>query len=80
MLANVTRLLASKESDFNEEFRIVRADGAVRWIHSVAKVTRDRAEKPLGMAGVNLDITNAKRPKSACRITRTAAVGRGECA
>ena len=65
VLGNLARLLASKENNFNEEFRIVRADGTVRWIQSVAKVTRDATGKPQRMAGVNLDVTDRKTAEEA---------------
>lgn len=65
ILENVAQLLASRKNDFNREFRIVRADGAVRWIQSVAKLTRDAAGTPLRMAGVNLDITERKAAEEA---------------
>ena len=45
---------------FHEEFRIVRPDGAIRWIAGKGTVLRDSEGKPSRMVGVNYDITERK--------------------
>ncbi|MBX3330139.1 MAG: response regulator [Nitrospira sp.] len=42
------------------EYRIVRPDGAVRWIYAKAKTLCDGAGRAVRMVGVNLDITDRK--------------------
>ncbi|HEX5827362.1 MAG TPA: ATP-binding protein [Candidatus Limnocylindrales bacterium] len=42
---------------YDEEFRIVRPDGTVRWVHGVASVRRDEAGRPVHMTGTATDIT-----------------------
>lgn len=46
---------------FHSEFRIVRRDGAVRWLESTARLIRDEEGKPLYWQGVMLDVTERKR-------------------
>jgi len=46
---------------FHSEFRIVRRDGAVRWLESTAQLIRDADGKPLYWQGVMLDVTERKR-------------------
>ena len=48
------------EREYNEEFRIVRPDGALRHIHASARTSRDADGKPVRMVGVNYDITERK--------------------
>ncbi|MDW8059499.1 MAG: PAS domain-containing protein [Thermomicrobium sp.] len=46
---------------FHSEFRIVHADGSVRWLESTARLVRDADGKPLYWQGVMLDVTERKR-------------------
>ena len=57
---NIRRAVRSKEGRFNDEFRIVRNDGTVRWVEAKAKILRDDSGKAFRMYGVNLDITARK--------------------
>ncbi len=47
--------------DYNVTYRIVRPDGAVRWIASRGQVFLDAERRPLRMAGVSLDVTVQRR-------------------
>ena len=47
-------------SGFGQEFRIVRPDGAVRWIMRRAQVVRGQHGHPVSMLGVALDITERR--------------------
>ena len=49
------------------EHRIVRPDGEVRIVHSVAAVKRDAAGQPYEMFGVTQDITDRKRAELALK-------------
>ncbi|KYF70084.1 hypothetical protein BE15_31960 [Sorangium cellulosum] len=55
------------EADYSGEFRILHADGQVRWVHSRAMVLRDRDGRPLRMVGVVGDITARKLAELALR-------------
>jgi len=52
---------------FDEEFRIVRPGGAVRWIHDRAFPVRDGAGVVYRMVGVAQDITDRKRSEDQLR-------------
>ena len=46
---------------FNQEFRIVRPDGSVRWVHNVAFPIRNETGQVFRIGGVAEDITERKR-------------------
>jgi hypothetical protein len=52
---------------FEMEYRIVRPDGEVRWIHHVCQPVHDAAGKFLGTRGSNRDNTDRKRAEEAVR-------------
>ena len=56
--------------EFDIEFRIVWADQSIHFIHSTARVERDKDGKPLQMVGVNFDITYQKEQASALRAAK----------
>jgi PAS domain S-box-containing protein len=43
------------------EYRILRADGTVRWVEARGRVLRDASGAPVTMVGVRVDITERKR-------------------
>lgn len=49
------------------EWRIIRPDGAVRWIASRASVLHNQDGEPQRWVGVNIDITEAKEAEQALR-------------
>ena len=51
---------APMTGSFQEEFRIVHPDGAIRWIAGKGTLLRDDQGNPLRMVGVNYDITERK--------------------
>jgi len=53
--------------DHHIEYRIVRADGIVRWVEGRGRVYRDGAGAPLRVVGVCTDITERKRVEEALR-------------
>jgi len=52
---------------YDVEHRIVRPDGALRWVHQRAEIERDSAKKPVRMIGVCQDITGRKLAEEALR-------------
>jgi PAS domain S-box-containing protein len=56
-----TQATLSGSADYDLEFRIVRPNGEIRFLHTNAIVQRDEQGRPLGMVGVNYDITDLKR-------------------
>ena len=51
--------------EFEEEFRIVRSDGTVRWFAARGRLYREEQGRPHRAAGVNYDITDRKRTEEA---------------
>lgn len=51
----------------SDEFRIVTADGNVRWIATRGRTYFDRSGNPIRMLGVNVDITDRKLVEEAIR-------------
>jgi PAS domain S-box-containing protein len=62
----VRRVLADR-STYDEEYRIVRPDGSVRWIAGKGRCEYDAAGVPVRMMGVALDITDRKRAEEEVR-------------
>lgn len=50
-----------KGKDYQEEFRVARADGSVRWICARGRVHLDEHRKPMRLTGISLDITDRKQ-------------------
>ena len=46
------------ESDYFSDFRVKRADGAIRIIRGVAQIIRNADGKPVRMVGINRDVTD----------------------
>lgn len=57
ILQGVASFLASGETNYRDEFRVIKVNGDVRWIESVGRLIHDKSGKPVTMAGVNIDIT-----------------------
>jgi len=53
------------ERDYNTEFRVIHADGSIRYLKAHALVQRDAYGTPLHMIGINYDITESKQAKAA---------------
>jgi PAS domain S-box-containing protein len=51
--------------DLNIEFRVVWPDGSLHWINDVGKLLLDGAGQPIGMYGIQLDITDRKKVEQA---------------
>jgi PAS domain S-box-containing protein len=54
-------------SEHQVEYRIVRPDGAVRWVEGRGKVFFDEGGKPARLVGVCADVTDRKRVEQALR-------------
>ncbi|MBS0345539.1 MAG: PAS domain S-box protein [Proteobacteria bacterium] len=53
--------LMQRGEPFDEEYRIVLPDGAIRWIHGIGGVDLDVDGRPVSVHGVSLDITERKQ-------------------
>jgi PAS domain S-box-containing protein len=50
------------------EYRIIRPDGAVRWIHDIGVLNFDEQGRPRRVSGISADITDRKRAQEDLRI------------
>ena len=66
---HVEQTLASSETRFHDEFRIIKKNGEVRWLESSANIDRDDSGKPTRMYGVNLDVTDRKDTEERIRLS-----------
>lgn len=70
--ANVQRVneatLASGET-FNMEYRIIRRDGKVAWLHDIASLIKDQDGNPLYWQGLLIDITSQKNAEEYKQIS-----------
>lgn len=64
------RVALAGHAPYNVDHRIVRPNGAVRWVHEEAQITVDRAGQPR-MLGVVQDITDRKQAEA--ELSRTTA-------
>jgi PAS domain S-box-containing protein len=49
---------------YDVEFRVIRPDGGLRWVHEVAEVHRDEQGRPSHLCGVSVDITARKQTEA----------------
>ncbi len=56
-----------RRGQYEAEYRIVRPDGTVRWVVNRGRVWHDENGVPVGMAGLNIDITGLKQIEEALR-------------
>ena len=56
-----------KETNFFDQFRVVRDDKAVRWLEASGRVYRDGKGRTVRIAGVNYDITDRKQAEEMLR-------------
>ncbi len=57
---SITRALETK-TDYNQEHRVIWADGSIHWIAGRGKFFYDKVGKPTRMSGVVLDISERKQ-------------------
>lgn len=51
----------NSRSELNIEFRVVWPDGNIRWINDIGSLSFDGNNEPIGMYGIQMDITERKR-------------------
>jgi PAS domain S-box-containing protein len=64
--AALARALAGAK-DFDEDVRVVRPDGEIRWVNTAAELTRDDTGSAATLMGTLMDITGRKRVEVALR-------------
>jgi PAS domain S-box-containing protein len=82
--STLKRWLAGEDEDrYDIEYRIIRQDGGMRWIHARGALIRDEHGKAYRASGIAEDITEAKRSQEAldnahaelAHVTRVATLG-----
>jgi PAS domain S-box-containing protein len=63
----VAQSMEHGRSEHHIEYRIIRPDGAVRWVEGRGKVFRDDSGTPVRLVGVCMDITDRKRAEEELR-------------
>ncbi|WP_204101467.1 PAS domain-containing sensor histidine kinase [Occallatibacter savannae] len=56
----IQALCLSKTVEYEDEFRVLHADGSTRWIYARGKFSYDPAGTPINLLGVNVDISEHK--------------------
>ena len=72
-IAEEARQALSTMGEFDVEYRIVRLDGDLRWLHDRGRVIKDEAGEPLRIDGIASDITERKRLQAQLRRTERVA-------
>jgi PAS domain S-box-containing protein len=57
---------------FSKEYRLLPADGSLRWVHARGRCHYDEHDKPKRFSGVLVDVTEQKRVEEQLRIAQTA--------
>ncbi|PZQ11234.1 MAG: hypothetical protein DI565_18215 [Ancylobacter novellus] len=73
----LARLVASKQ-DYSIEFRIVRADGEIRWVRSIATILEDLTGVSSRAVGFVVDITEERLAEERQREERRLLIRHGE--
>ncbi len=50
----------SGEGTFEQEYRVIRPEGSIRWVHERATLELDRHGKPTGLRGTSQDVTERR--------------------
>lgn len=61
------RRAVKETKTLEHEFRVVRADGEMRWLAAKGQVLNDSQGRPVRMVGVNWDVTERKRTEERLR-------------
>jgi len=56
----IQQLCLTRTLNYEDEFRVLHADGSVRWIYARGRFSYDAAGTPIHLIGVNVDITAHK--------------------
>ena len=77
VLAQLAEALRTGEP-FVSEYRMVKGDGRVIWVHDEAREVRDETEKPICLQGILFDVTERRQAESLAFSQKDLAVKLGE--
>jgi PAS domain S-box-containing protein len=62
IVARFERWISGKDArHYDAEYRIIRPDGSIRWIHDLGVLSLDDHSRPCRISGISADITDRKR-------------------
>jgi PAS domain S-box-containing protein len=67
---NAIKAAINNEKPYDIEYRFVRNDGSICFVHSRGEVTFDEVDQPLGMFGILQDISERKRMEESLMLTQ----------
>ncbi len=73
VIAEQARQALLTTGEFDVEYRIVRLDGDLRWLHDRGRIIKDAEGRPLRIDGIASDITERKRLQAQLRRTERVA-------
>lgn len=69
---SIAAALETPDAPYEVEYRIVRPDGALRWLSSTGRVIVDSQRRPTRMVGICRDVTERKRVEEASAFVASA--------
>ncbi|HEY2847278.1 MAG TPA: PAS domain S-box protein [Pyrinomonadaceae bacterium] len=60
--------VASEETNYRDEFRIVTADDKIRWVESTAQISRNAEGRATRLLGVYIDVTDRKAEEKRLKL------------
>ena len=75
-VAEAIREAIHEHRDYNFEFRTVRSDGEIRWVHSLGRARYDANGIPMRLSGITFDVTDRKSAEQALQISENNARAR----
>ena len=69
-MVNPGTIRKRKDDDIKEEFRVIRADGKIRWLAARGRIYRDESGRPVRIRGINYDITDRKQSEETIRLAQ----------
>jgi PAS domain S-box-containing protein len=75
----VAAYLAAGSTPYDEEYRVVHADGSIRWVRDRGVPVRDAAGTVVRVAGITEDVTARKHSEEALRRTYRALLTLSRC-
>jgi PAS domain S-box-containing protein len=67
----VAAILSGAEM-FSKEYRLLKGDGTIRWVHARGRGLRDGEDRPVRFTGILADITEQKRIEERLRVAQEA--------
>ena len=70
ILASPQAFIQNKDDHIKKNFRVVQADGTMRWLAARGRIYRDENGRPARISGINYDITERKNAEETVRLAQ----------